>query len=63
MEILDREGAAITTRLRTAAGTRCGETVESQVWSEARAFPGECVTAPEGPALETTQNWRVRGTI
>ena len=39
-EILAREGAAITTRVRAAGGIRRGETVEPQVWSEDRAFPG-----------------------
>ena len=59
-EILDQEGVTITTWLRAAAGTRRGEMVEPQVWSEGRAFPGECYIDKEGPALETTHSWRTR---
>ena len=39
-EILDREGPAPTTRIRAAAGTRRGETIEPQVWGEGKHFPG-----------------------
>ena len=42
-EILTREGAAVTTRVRTAGGTRRGETVEPQVWSEGKTFLGRVV--------------------
>ena len=62
---MDQESAAITTRFRASAGTRRGETVEPQVWSEGRAFPGECCITKEGPALETAQSgqWRMQDTI
>ena len=42
-EILTREGAAVTTQVRTAGGTRRGETVEPQVWSEGKTFLGRVV--------------------
>ena len=62
-EILDREGATITGRLRAAAGTRHGEKVEPQAWGEGKSLPGECCVGQEGPAVETAQNWQVRGAI
>ena len=40
-EILSWEGAAITTRLGAVVGSKRGETVEPQVWSEGRSFPGD----------------------
>ena len=61
-EILDREGAAIT-RLRAVAGTRRGEAIEPQAWSEGKAFPGEYYIGKEGPAPETAQSWRAHDTI
>lgn len=42
-EILTREGAAITTRLRAAAAIRPGGTVGAQQWSTGRPFPGRIV--------------------
>ena len=62
-EILDQGGAAITERLRAAAGTKRGETVEPQVWNEGRVFSRERRIAPEGPALGAAQNWQIRDTI
>ena len=56
-EILARDGAAITRRLRVAAGARPGEAVEPQAWSEDRAFPGGVCTDSAGPALEVARNW------
>ena len=61
--MVNREDGAAVQRLRAASGTRPGETVEPQVWSRDRRFPGECGIDSEGPALETAQNWRARGTI
>ena len=55
-EILERDEAAIARQLRAAAGTRPGETVGPQVWSEDRTFPGSSFIAPEGPALETARS-------
>ena len=62
-EILEREEGAVVRRLRGAAGTRVGETVEPQVWDEGRTFPGVTAIDDRGPALETAQNWRVAGTV
>ena len=50
-------------RLRAAAGTRAGETVEPQVWEESRAFPGGFTIDDKGPALETARSWGAVGTI
>ena len=41
-EILEREDESVVQRLRAASNTKPGETVEAQVWSEDRRFPGEC---------------------
>jgi len=62
-EILERTSGTIVSRLKAASGTKRGETVEPQVWSEDKCFPGECTIEDKGPALEAAQNWRVRGTI
>ena len=62
-EILQRSEGAIVRRLRAAAGTRAGETVEPQVWEEGRTFPGGFTIDGKGPAKETAQNWRRAGTI
>ena len=62
-EILNREGVTITRRFKAASGTKPGETVEPQVWSEGSLFPGRYFIDSEGPALETAQNWRTGGTI
>ena len=50
-ETLTREGAAITTRVKTAGGTRRGETVEPQVLSEGKTFLGRVVIQ------EREQHW------
>ena len=63
-EILARERAALTTRLRALGGTRRGlETVEPQVWSEGRSFPRQIFIEAEMAALETARNWWSRDTI
>ena len=62
-EVLEREGTAITSRLRAATGTRPGETVEPQVWSEDRAFPGSVCIDSVGSALAVAQGWETRDTI
>ena len=62
-EILSREGAAATARLKAVGGTRRGEMVELQVWSEGRTFPGQVSIDEEGAALETARAWRPRDTI
>lgn len=62
-EIFLQEGAAITTRLKAVAGTKRRETVEPQVWSEGRSFPGRVFIYERGPALETIRVWRSRDTI
>ena len=49
-EILTREGAAVTTRLRAAVGTRRGETVEPQV-----RFGVQARFSPGGFSLMTTR--------
>ena len=38
-------------------------TVEPQVWSEGRSFPGQVWIDERGPALETAMNWRAWSTI
>ena len=40
-----------------ASGVNPGEAVEPQVWSEDRAFPGQCAILEEGPALDNAKNW------
>ena len=64
-EILTREGAGITARIREAAGTRRGETVEPQVWSEGRAFPGGVTIQEREQALAVARSsqWDNRNTI
>ena len=62
-EILTRDEGATVRRLRAAAGTRTGETVEPQVWEECRTFPGGFTIDDKGPAKETAQNWRRTGPI
>ena len=62
-EILEREEGAVVRRLRAAAGTRAGETVEPQSWEEGKAFPGGFTIDDKGPAKETAQNWRRTGTV
>ena len=56
-------GGAVVRRLRAAAGTRTGETVEPQSWEEGRTFPGGFTIDDKGPAMETAQNWRRTGTV
>ena len=56
-EILTREGAAVTTRLRAAAGTRRGETVGPQEWSAGRSFSGAIVIDERDMALYAAKNW------
>ena len=62
-EILECDDGAMVRKLRAAANTRQGETVEPQVWSESKTFPGLCEIAPEAQALETAREWRAQGTI
>ena len=56
-EILTREGAAVTIRLRAAVGMRRGETVEPQQWSTGRAFPGAKVIDEKDTTLYIARNW------
>ena len=44
-------------------GTRRGETVEPQEWSEDRFFPGAVVVEDRGPALQLAGTWTASGTI
>ena len=62
-EILDRESAAVTRRLKAAAGTRPRETVEPQVWREDKVSPSHYSIGGGGSALERARNWRTGGTI
>ena len=62
-EILEREEGAVVRRLRAAAGTKAGETVEPQSREEGRVFPGGFTIDDQGPAKETAQNWRRTGTV
>ena len=62
-EILTIEGEAVVQRLRAASGTRPGETVEPQLWSQGRTFPGQVYIDKEKPALETARGWRGRDTV
>ena len=51
-------------RFRAASGTRPGETVEPQVWSQGRAFLGGCSIGGESVVLEQAQSRsRPRSTI
>ena len=62
-EILERKGAAITTRLRAAATLRVGATVERQEWGQRRCFPGQVVVDSRKGALDTAAAWNRRDTI
>ena len=62
-EILMRGDGAVVQRLRAASGTRPGETVEPQDWSQSRTFPGQVYIDKEKPALETAKEWRSRDTV
>ena len=55
-EVLSREGAAFTTRLKALTGTRRGETVEPQVWSEGRSFLGQAFFGGEGASTRDGQD-------
>ena len=56
-EILERDEGTVAWRLRTASGTKPGETVEPQEWSQGKPFPGACFKGGESEALYTAQNW------
>ena len=62
-EILDREGAALTTRLRAAAGLYRRETVEPQEWGTGKAFPGQIVIDSRVQALEIAKSWTADNTL
>ena len=62
-EILTRDGAALTTRLRAAASLRPGDTVETQEWGTRRTFPGQVVVDIRRGALDTAGTWRRGNTI
>jgi ribonuclease HI len=62
-EILTREGAELSQRLRTATGIKPGESTEPQVWGQGRTFPGVITIDEAGPALETARLWRASDTI
>ena len=62
-EILDRDGAAITLRLRAATSLRPGTTVEPQSWSSQRTFPGQVTIESRKGALNTAGGWSQRDTI
>ena len=57
-EILTREGAGITTRIRAAAGTRRGEAMELPVRSEGRAFLGGVAIQERDQALAVARSCR-----
>ena len=56
-EILDREGVAITMRLRAAASLRVGAAVEPQRWGRGRTFPGRVIVDTRKGALDTASAW------
>ena len=58
-EILDREAAALTTRLRAAASLHPGGTVEAQEWGNRRLFPGQVIVGSREGALQTAGSWTV----
>ena len=62
-EILERRGAAITTRLRAAAMLRVGTTIERQEWGQCRFFPGQVVVDSRKGALDMAAAWNRRDTI
>ena len=62
-EILDREGAALTTRLRAAAGLHRRETVEPQEWGTRKAFPGQIVIDSQQQALDIARSWTADNTL
>ena len=55
-EILTRERSALATRLYASAALRRTETVEPQVWSTGRRFPGGIVIEGREAAIITTSH-------
>ena len=62
-EILTREGAAVAARIRAAAATRPGDSVERQEWSRRRAFPGQMIVGDKDEAFAVAKDWRRRDTF
>ena len=62
-EILTREGAALTVRLKATASLRPGDTVEAQEWGARRLFTGQVIVGRRKGAPQTAGSWRQRDTI
>ena len=62
-EILEREGPALTTRLRAAASLRPGGTMECQEWGSRRLFLGQIGIDSRQGALQTAGSWPRGDTI
>ena len=60
-EILERDRGGIVSRLRAAAGTKPGGTVEPQVWGENRSFPRGYIINEGTPLTRRDQPWRRPG--
>ena len=62
-EILTRERADLTMRLRAAATLGRRQTVEAQVWGTDHLFPGKIVVDSRAGGLQTASEWRQQDTL